>query len=126
MRWITWRAISARPSAAVQQAMLRSAGPKWGRGVMPDQSQAQDLEDLLHLPDAALHKLTSGGGPPAHTVAPSADPVAMIMPPKAGLRELGKPKFETGATLSEKYKVRPPRHIPSTRVNYKLSSCQLV
>jgi hypothetical protein len=74
-----------------------------------------------------LRRYTSGPGPPpAHTVAPSGDPVAMIMPPKAGLRELGKPKFETGATLSEKYKVRPPHHIPSARVNYKLSSCQLV
>ena len=45
----------------MQQAMLRSAGPKWGRGVMPDQSQAQDLEDLLNVPDAALHKLTLVG-----------------------------------------------------------------
>ena len=37
--------------------MLRSVGPKWGRGVMPDQSDASDLDGLLHQPEANLEKL---------------------------------------------------------------------
>lgn len=89
----------------VQQAMLRSVGPKWGRGVMPDQSDASDLDGLLHQPESALEKMekaSKSSRAPPRAIAPSAPPVAMIMPPKAGLRNLGRPEFREGAGLNER------------------------
>jgi hypothetical protein len=52
-----------------EQAMLRSVGPKWGRGVMPDQRDASDLDGLLLQPEVGLFPYTLHQVDPFQTYA---------------------------------------------------------
>jgi len=92
--------------AMQQQSELLSAGPEWGRGVMPDHSGHQPgaaLQKLLDTPRKSSQLLASPGTGPtddAATCGPSS-PVALIMPPRG-------PRASTGsADLGEAVQVEP-------------------